>query len=272
MRWWLLALAACHVKPAPEKVATAVRKGDDAELVRLLDDGADPNAAGSGETEPLLTIALIDDREKTVEILLAHHADPNRNTIPSGYSSAHGPLYYAALHGNVPAVRALVAAGARVDGDDGAEVTPLVMAAEEGHVEAVDALIALHANVDGHGAPGHGYPPLASAAERGHLDCVRHLLAAHAQIDRRDSLGMTALSYACAQEHVDIVEALLDAHADPLIANRAGWTPAYTCFFHNKEAPMRARGVKDFAMHAPVDTDPSGYGTITVPVVEVKAQ
>lgn len=238
--------------------------------------GGDPDAIDHERShDRALTIAVRNEDHKALALLLAHHADPNLSDQPVMGMSSHPPLYTAAWTGNVPAIRALVAAGAHIEGGDGDSETPLAMAAEGSHVDAIDVLIALHANLDGRGDNGYGYAPLGLAAEKGCIECVQHLVAAGAKLDRRDSLGMTALNYAAAGEHIEIVKLLLDAHADPYAANRAGWTPAFTASYHDKPELVelfRAHGVTDFTMHDPLDTSASGMGTISVPVIEVQGR
>jgi hypothetical protein len=58
-----------------------------------------------------------------------------------------------------------------------------------------------------------------------------------------------------------------------MLANRAGWTPAFTAQYRGKHEIMerfRQRGVTDFGMQTPPSLPPSGLGTIRVPAIEVR--
>jgi ankyrin repeat protein len=276
LRFALLGLStlvgACHPKPRPADVASAVEGGDDDRLSSLLDRGGDPNGVDPGADHPGLTlvqtaVALGDDR--ALSLLLSHGADPNRRNSGLG---ANTPLGMAALDGNAHAIPILVAAGARVDGD-GEEEPPSSLAAERGQADALEALLVAGAKPDGQGADGTDDPPLPAAAGAGCIPCVQQLLKAGARIDRRDALGLTALNWATANDNAALVKLLLAAKADPLAANRAGWTPAFTAQYHNRAdvlALYQAAGVTDYDMHPPPPLPPSG-AQVVVPVVNASA-
>ena len=72
------------------------------------------------------------------------------------------PLHYAAMHGRVGAVEALVAAGASMQARDlRSGYTPLHLAADAGQCEALTALVKLGAPLEEHSAS--GWTPLALA-------------------------------------------------------------------------------------------------------------
>ena len=62
---------------------------------------------------------------------------------------------------------------------------------------------------------------LIEAAGAGRLDAVERLLRDGADVNARDARGRTAAM----GEHVRVVRALVDAGADPTIADRDGVTP-----------------------------------------------
>jgi uncharacterized protein len=118
-----------------------------------------------------------------IERLIAAGADPNVFE-GTGYCT---PLQWAACNGRVPAIAALLKAGARVDGVDSGGITPLMLAAEKGRKAAIDALVAAGADV--HHINVNGNTVLHLASRNGHLDAARVLLEAGARTDVRNKDG-----------------------------------------------------------------------------------
>lgn len=106
--------------------------------------------------------------------------------------------------------------------------TPLHYAAAEGLVDACELLTARGADVN---ARGHFlFTPLHTAAVAGQAASVRFLLAHGAEVDPQDYNGNTplfsaVLSYQGRQSEGEVIEALLEAGADPQLANLHGSTP-----------------------------------------------
>jgi ankyrin repeat protein len=262
-------------KPAPEELLAAVERHDGPAVVRLLDKGADANAAGGDRGRPALAIAADNGDVDIVKALLAHHADPGRVGARLLGMPGRTALQDAAYSGKTDVVLALLAGGAPIDDTPDSAETPLALAVDSEKLDTMDALIRGGAKVDGTAAEGFGYPPLVVAAGKGCVDCVRRLLAAHAQVDRRDGLGMTALCAATANEHLDVVRMLVAAGASPMAANRAGWTPAFTAQYHDRQdivGIFRDAGITDFRLQPPPPLPPSGMGTVVVPAVTVNGR
>jgi cytohesin len=161
----------------------------------------------AGDT-PLLTAAR-DDDEAAVRALIARRADVNE---PAADGST--ALLWAAYHANLAMATALIDAGARADVPNGFGVTPLLQASRTGDVGMIEAL--LKAGADAGRTDPESETPLMAAARSGRLEAVRLLLEAGAGANDLDPhQEQTALMWASAEGHADVVEALLRAGADP---------------------------------------------------------
>ena len=78
------------------------------------------------------------------------------------------PLIYAARHGKLKALHALIDGGADVNATNTNEATPLFIACQEGHLPCAELLIKSGAEVDK--AANDGATPLYAACEFGHTD------------------------------------------------------------------------------------------------------
>jgi uncharacterized protein len=170
-------------------------------------------------------------------------------------------LLEAAAKGDAAAVERSLAAGVKVEIRDAAGRTPLLLATHGNHVEAARLLIAAGADVNAKddiqdsaylyaGAHGrteilkmtlaagadlkslnrYGGTALIPACHYGHVDAVKVLLATAVDVDHINRLGWTALLEAVilgdgGPVHTEIVRLLLEAGANPAIADREGVTP-----------------------------------------------
>ncbi|MBC9712095.1 ankyrin repeat domain-containing protein [Streptomyces sp. TRM66268-LWL] len=156
------------VQPVASALFSAVFDGDENAAVRLLRDGADPDAADE-DGESLLYLAAMNNRPGIVRLLLAAGADPARLS-----RDADLPLCGAACAGHHEVVRALLAAGAEPDQPEEGGFTALAWAVQLGHADTAAALLAAGADPQRPGPD--GLPPLVSAVRRGSFGTVRALL------------------------------------------------------------------------------------------------
>ncbi len=185
------------------------------------------------------------------------------STVPTpGGTVTDVRLHQAATAGDLAAISALLAAGLPVDARDTDGRTPVMAATAARQTEAVRALLDAGADVDIRdgrldnpflyaGAEGlldilrlvneagadpaltnrYGGTALIPACERGHVEVVRYLLAeSDVDVDHVNNLGWTGLLEAIIladgdAAHQAIVRLLLDAGADPELADRDGITP-----------------------------------------------
>ena len=154
------------------------------------------------------------------------------------FSSERPPMFFAARHGNVPAVKALLKAGVDVDAcaNYACGYTALHVAILwgenkcRGHLNVVKFLIQAGANVN-HSTP-QQQTPLYYAAEKGDARIVMELIKAGADIDwtaRTFKRGWddSPVNRATRSGHATCVALLIQAGADVNIANEKKQTPLY---------------------------------------------
>lgn len=170
----------------------AAHDGDIASVVRLAGSGADLNAR---------------DR--------------------AGRTAAH----VAAFASQDSALRALAAAGAGADMNalENQAYDVVTIAAVANDPELMSLAIELGNRADLVTSPYEG-TALIAAAHLGHHEVVRRLIAAGAPLDHINNLGWTALIEAVilgdgGDDHTATVKALVEAGADPNIADREGVSP-----------------------------------------------
>ena len=192
--------------------------GLDIMVSRLLDSGINPNIADSTGLTPLI-YASLQGYDGVVDILLNAGAGVNDKCLRN--SSA---LHRAVFHRRENVVEALLRSK-DVDvnlreGNMG--LTPLSSAIFQGQSNIVARLLAredLSLNED--------RPALIWAAYVGDARIVKLLLDhSKAQLDMRDDCGRTALLNATRKcRNVEVIRVLLEAGANPNIADNSGFTP-----------------------------------------------
>jgi ankyrin repeat protein len=121
------------------------------------------------------------------------------------------PLASAAANGDIPAMERLIAAGADVNGGNGAA---LVWAARSGAADSIPVLVKHGANPNLTNGV-NSWTPLMHAIHKHQVAAVGALLKAGANVEARAGDGTTALMMAAGYGYDDIVRVLLDGGADP---------------------------------------------------------
>jgi ankyrin repeat protein len=151
--------------------------------------------------------------------LLSKHADVNV-AQPDGTTALHWATY----HDDLDLVNKLVAAGANVNAANRYGFTPLSLACVNGNAAIITRF--LDAGADANAVLPGGETMLMTAARTGKLDAVRVLLThgadVHAKEPRREQ---TAIMWAAAEGHVQVIEALIEAGADFKTPLDSGFTP-----------------------------------------------
>ncbi len=135
------------------------------------------------------------------------------------------PIHAATLERNIEGLQALLTIpDIEVNQADRFGWNPLHFAAMGGDLNSVTALLA-DGRVLVNQLDNDGWTALHYAALFGRLGPVAALvLAPGIDLDKQTSDGMTALHFAALQGHSDVVNALLDAHADAKLVNSDGQT------------------------------------------------
>lgn len=270
----LMCAVPVHAIASDSSLADAIEKQDWKRADKLLEQGADVNAAQvdgmtalhwavfHDRTEltkqlvsagadvkarnrygvPVLYAGCLNGNKEIVELLLEKGADPN-----AALRGGETPLMTASRTGIPEPVKALLAHGATLDATDRKDQTAMMWAAAEGNVLAVDLLIKAGAD---HQTPlKSGFNPMFFAVREGRTDVVLRLLAAGVdvnepmQIERRTgkgpSNGTTPLILAVENGHFELAAILLEMGADPN-EKRTGYTPLHALTWVRK--PLRGDG------------------------------
>jgi ankyrin repeat protein len=168
----------------------------------------------AGVQTPEDTLRFKTSREQQEQLVVSPQDWPQASPMHAG-----DELFKAASAGNLGAAKAAILAGARVNASNEWGNTPVMLAAQQGQVDVVRALLRAGASVDGRGG---AMTPLAAAALGGHTEVVKLLLNSGAQTDTSTETGESALVLAVRMNRLAAAATLLDAGASLKVRNRQG--------------------------------------------------
>ena len=220
-----------------EALLDAVRARNDQETVRLIDAGADVNAADSLGTTPLMWASRYGDAV-VVERLIKAGANAAAESV-LGVT----PMSEAALIGSEPVIRELLAAGVDPNSPNPEGETALMLVVRTGQLAAAEALIEAGADVNAK-ERWAGQNALMWAGAQLQPQMVKLLLANGAEVDARSAVrewtrkvsseprpkelaqgGLTPLMFAARTGCIECAELLLAAGADINLTDPYGVTP-----------------------------------------------
>jgi uncharacterized protein len=192
----------------------AARNQDQKALRALVSQKADVNARSSDGSTALLWAAHWNDPD-TADLLLRAGADAN---IANDFGMT--PLSQACINGSGALVHSLLKAGANPNTPIDTGETPLMTCAKTGSGDAVRMLVEYGAAVDAK-EPTQNQTALMWATAEHHPDVVKALIEAHADLKATTRQGFTALHFAARVGDLETVKLLLAAGVDINILTRA---------------------------------------------------
>jgi ankyrin repeat protein len=230
-------LAGASGGAAADALTDAIRAGQAQTAIRLIEGGADVNAADSLGTTPLMWAARYGDAA-IVERLIRAGANVAAENV-----FGVAPMSEAALIGSESVIRELLAAGVDANSPNPEGETALMLVVRTGRVEAAELLIDAGADVNAK-ERWAGQTALMWAGAQLQPEMVKLLLANGAEVDARSAVrewtrkvsseprpkelaqgGLTPLMFAARTGCIECAELLLGAGADINLTDPYGVTP-----------------------------------------------
>jgi ankyrin repeat protein len=184
------------------RLLEAARTQDATAVRSLLSQKADVNARSSDGSTALLWLAHWNDVD-TADLLLRAGADAN-----AANDFRMTPLSQACTNGSAEFVRLLLKSGANPSTAIATGETPLMTCAKTGSADAVRLLVEYGAAVNAT-EPAQNQTALMWAAAERHANVVSALIAAHADLKTRTKDGFTAIHFAARVGDLESVQLLL---------------------------------------------------------------
>jgi ankyrin repeat protein len=261
----------------------AARTGKMAAVKALLSHSADVNAKEAGRGQTALMWAAAEGHTEVVEALIAAGAD-FRTPLDSGFT----PLLFAVREGRIGVARALLTAGADANETIQSERSPrggrprngvsaLLLAATNGHFEVaallLDAGADPNADLTGYTVlhtmasvrnPGVGDndPPPQGSGNWTTIEFVKKLAESGADLNARmtknvnlgntilNKIGATPFFLAAQSADAELMRALAESGADPLLTNEDNSTPLMAAAGLGTRSPGEDAGTEEEVLEA----------------------
>jgi ankyrin repeat protein len=244
------ATAATTAEANDSQLLEAARNQDAQVVQKLVGQKANVNARSSDGSTALLWLAHWNDL-KTADLLLRAAADAN-----AANDFRMTPLSQACTNGSAEFVRLLLKSGANPNLAIATGESPLMTCAKTGSVDAVRMLIEYGTAVNT-AEPSQNQTALMWAAAERHPDVVSALIAAHADLKASTKQGFTAMHFAARVGDLESVKILSAAGVDVNLQT-SGANPGYTPLL---VATLRAQvGVALYLLDHGADPNNNGAG------------
>ncbi|MBZ5579868.1 MAG: ankyrin repeat domain-containing protein [Acidobacteriia bacterium] len=226
------------------RLVEAAKSQDQTAVRALVSQKADVNARSSDGSTALLWAAHWNDAG-SAELLLGAGAQAN-----TGNEFGMTPLSQACTNGNAALVRLLLKSGAHPNTAIATGETPLMTCARTGATDAVRLLVEYGAAVNAK-EPNQNQTALMWAAAERHPDVVKALIDAHADLKALTKEGFTALHFAARVGDVESAKILLAAGVDANILTQpaAGQNPRTAASGFTPLLVATVRAQVDFALY-----------------------
>ena len=219
----------------------AVGEGCSQKLLQaIIDHGADVNATNKKNVTTLMTACRVRNTG-TINILINAGADPNCADV---YGRTW--IHHAILANSKELLQAVIDYGADVNATNKKNVTALMIASRRGNIDAVNEL--LNAGADPTIKDGLGATWIHHAVGEG---CSKEFLQAiidhGADVNAANKKNITALMLACKKGNEGSINILLNAGADPNIADNDG----YTCLHYAADRDCSKEAFQAIITHGP---------------------
>jgi ankyrin repeat protein len=211
----------------------AAKTQDTNAIRKLVSQKSDVNARSGDGSTALLWLAHWNDVD-TAELLLTAGADAN---AANDFKTT--PLSEACTNSSAPLVRLLLKSGAKPNTAIATGETPLMTCAKTGSADAVRLLVEYGAAVNAKESSQSQTALMWAAAER-HPDVVKALIESHADLKSATKQGFTALHFAARVGDLESIKQLLAAGVDANILTQ-GATAAANGYTPLLVAAMRAQ-------------------------------
>jgi ankyrin repeat protein len=174
--------------------------------------------AGAASGDLRLVEAARNRDQQQVRTQLNQHADVNVRSDDGATA-----LLWAAHWNDLETAELLIRAGADVNAANDFRITPLSLACTNGSATLVERLLKAGANPNAPIATGE--TPIMTCASTGNVDAVQMLVARGADVNAKEPLqNQTALMWAAAEHHPDVVRTLVEHGANLQDRTRKGFT------------------------------------------------
>jgi ankyrin repeat protein len=191
-------------------------------------------AAAPTEGDLRLIEAAKDQDQQQVRALLSQHANVNARTEDGSTA-----LLWAAHWNDTVTAELLLRAGADANAANAFRMTPLSLACTNASAAAVELLLKAGANPSTPIATGE--TPIMTCAASGNAEAVRMLIARGVDVNAKEpSQNQTALMWAAAERHPDVVRTFIEAKADLGAHTKKGFTALH---FAAREGDIESAGL-----------------------------